>query len=463
MYLSLVTERAPARDLGFLLHKHPDRVHEKDLGFGRVLMFYPEASDERCRFVLLLDVDPVGLVRGRGRDGGLFDHYVNDRPYAASSLMSVALARCLNTAFAGRSKTHQALAEMAIPLAAEVAPLPARGGADLVGALFAPLGYEVSVTQQALDPVRSASDPAPYVSLKLSGVVRLVDLLSHLYVLMPVLDDDKHYWIGRDELEKLLRKGEGWLADHPERELIARRYLGHRKGLAREAMARLLGREEGAEEAQRESQIGAEAALERPIRLNDLRLEAVTAALLESGAKRVVDLGCGEGRLLKRLLKEKVFTELVGIDASTRSLEHAAGRLKLDRQPSHQRDRVRLLQGALTYKDSRLDAFDAAALVEVIEHLDPDRLSALERVVFAEARPKAVVVTTPNREYNALFEGMAEGQLRHADHRFEWSRAEFEAWAGAVARRQGYDLTLSGIGEVDPQLGAPTQMALFRR
>ena len=229
MYLSIATTHQPATDLGFLLHKHPGRVHETELPFGKAFVFYPEASDARCEAALVLDVDPVGLVRGKGRADGLLDQYVNDRPYAASSFLSVALGRALRTATAGTSRERPELAVSTIPLEAVVTPLPARGGEALVRELFEPLGWTVSVESLG----------SHYVTLRLAGAARLQALLNHLYVLIPVLDDDKHYWVGDDEVEKLLKRGEGWLESHPAQELIVRRYLIHRHGLARQALERL--------------------------------------------------------------------------------------------------------------------------------------------------------------------------------------------------------------------------------
>src|SRR5262249_42092936 len=138
-------------------------------------------------------------------------------------------------------------------------------------------------------------------------------------------------------------------------------------------------------------------------------------------------------------------------------------RLRLERMPERQRERVELFQTALTYRDRRLSGFDAAAAVEVIEHLDEPRLRSFERVVLGHAVPKTVVVTTPNREYNELFEGLPAGQFRHRDHRFEWTRPEFEGWAGRVAGEHGYGVRFLPIGPEDPARGAPTQMAVFER
>ncbi|MBS0296795.1 MAG: 3' terminal RNA ribose 2'-O-methyltransferase Hen1 [Proteobacteria bacterium] len=456
MYLSVATTHRPATDLGFLLHKHPERLHEVELAFGKAWLLYPEATEERCEAALILDVDPIGLVRGRGQGDGLLDRYVNDRPYAASSFLSVALARSLRTAMSGTSKERPELAESEIPLEAVVTPLPARGGQALVRELFEPLGWTVE-----LEPVEGEG-PTRYLTLRLKGRARLSALLNHLYVLIPVLDDDKHYWVGDDEVTKLLARGAGWLETHPSRELIAKRYLKHRSALAREALARLAP--EAVESAEtREGRVEPEAEIEKPLRLNDERMGAVVEALRASGAKVIADLGCGEGKLLVRLVKERWVERLFGVDAAVIDLERAAKRLKLHLAGGPPEGRVTLLHGALTYRDRRWAEADTAALVEVIEHLDVERLPALEQAMFGEARPATVVVTTPNAEYNALFPNLAPGAFRHPDHRFEWSRAEFRAWADRVCEAWGYTPEFSDIGPVDEALGAPTQMAVFRR
>lgn len=458
MLLTITNERAPATDLGYLLHKNPARAQTFDLPFGKAHVFYPEASPERCTAALLLDVDPVGLVRGRGR---ALRQYVNDRPYAASSFLSVAISRVFGSALSGKSRDRPTLTDVALPLRARLAVLPCRGGEDLLRRLFEPLGYAVSAEPHPLDEEFPDWGQSPYFTVELAAEVRLRDLLNHLYVLVPVLDDDKHYWVGDDEVEKLLRRGGGWLAGHPERAEISHRYLKHRRSLAREALEQLS--EEDVTGDDPEGRQGREETLERKIRLSDLRMNAVVAALRDAGADRVLDLGCGEGRLLRGLLGDRSFEEIVGMDVSHRALEIAGARLRLDEMPENQRRRIRMIQGSLTYRDERLSGFDAAAVVEVVEHLDPYRLAAFERVLFEFARPRTVVLTTPNTEYNARFETLPAGEYRHADHRFEWSREEFRLWAEGVADRHGYGVRFSPVGEEDPALGPPTQMGVFER
>ena len=461
MLLTITTTHRPATDLGYLLHKNPARVQTFAQNFGKAHVFYPQADAERCTAALLLDVDPIGLVRGRGKGrGGLLTDYVNDRPYVASSFMSVTIARVYGSALGGRSKERPELVDVPLPLTATVAALPCRGGEEVLRRLFEPLGYAVSL--------HCADDHAPsgYRNLRLEARKPLAELLAHLYVLISVLDDDKHYWVGDDEVDKLVQHGGSWLGTHPERELIAKRYLKYQPSLTDLAIARLAEGEQdddaGPAPAAAAGANGTEDDLERPARLQEARMATVVHALQDCGARRVVDLGCGEGRLIRELVPHYQFREIVGLDASPARLEAAARRLKIEGE-GKARDRVRLLQGALTYRDRRIRGFDAAAAVEVIEHLDPGRLSAFERAVFQFARPKTMVVTTPNVEYNVKFPGLPAGSLRHRDHRFEWTRAEFAAWGERIASAHGYEVAFHGIGEAEPDLGAPTQMAVFQQ
>ncbi len=464
MLLTITNTTPEASDLGYLLHKHPDKVQTFNLSFGAAHVFYPEAGSTRFTAALLLDVDPIGLVRNRRGpkgEGFSLDQYVNDRPYVASSFMSVALARVFNSALGGRCRDKPGLVDRPLRLEVRLACVPARrGGEDLLRRLFEPLGYRIEAARHGLDDTRPDWGESPYFDLKLSGEVTLRDALSHLYVLLPVLDNDKHYWVGRDELEKLLSKGERWLKGHPEKQLITNRYLRYTSRLTREALSRLVD-EESDPDAEAEAHDKEEETVEERISLHEQRHAAVIAALKASGARRVLDLGCAQGALLRRLMQEKQFEAIVGLDVSLRSLDAAEDRLRLDRLPAAQRERITLMHGSLMYRDRRIQGYDAAAVVEVIEHLDPPRLAALERVVFEFARPGAVVLTTPNVEYNVRFETLPAGRYRHRDHRFEWTREQFKAWAGQVCERFGYGVRFLTVGPEDPEVGGPTQMAVF--
>jgi 3' terminal RNA ribose 2'-O-methyltransferase Hen1 len=460
--LTITTTHRPATDLGFLLHKHPDRVQTFSTGFGDAHVFYPEASADRCTAALLLAIDPVGLVRrGRGVSGFALAEYVNDRPYVASSFLSVALVTVFKSAMAGVCKGHEDLAASEIPLEATLPVVPARGGESMVRRLFEPLGYELEVVPIGLDERFPEWGDSRYVRLTLRSRCRLADLLNHLYVLLPVLDDDKHYWVDEAEIEKLMRRGEGWLAAHPDRDVIVRRYLKKQASLYFPALATLDEVQPAAEDAD-EGEPGREEQLEEKVSLRDQRLGTVQSVLKASGARRVLDLGCGPGALMQRLLREG-YDEVVGVDVSVRALETAAKRLRLDEMHDAERQRVTLLHSPLTYRDQRLTGFDAAVMVEVIEHFDPPRLAAAEQNVFGSARPGTVVVTTPNAEYNVTWESLPAGEFRHPDHRFEWTRAEFAGWADAVAERYGYSVRFLSVGPEDVDVGPPTQMAVFSR
>lgn len=462
-YAASATPDLPEHDstaLGYLVFKHPAKLQTFDVTVGSAHVFYPEATPERTTVALMLEIDPIELARSKRFTGDAFAlaHYVNDRPYASSSMMAVALGKVFSTAMTGRSDSFPELAARAMPLTITVAALPARGGAELVERLFAPLGWTVAAHPIALDLERPEWGDSRFVDLRLDGTVRLADALRHLYVLLPVLDDAKHYWVGDDEVGKLLRAGEGWLATHPERDLITARYLRHERRMIADAAERL-----GGDDADGSVDADVVAGASAAPRLVDRRADAVMQAIRELGARRVADLGCGEGALLARLLDDGTITSIIGTDVSARSLAVAERRLGLRRAPDRVRDRIRLIQSSVTYQDDRIAGVDAAVLMEVIEHIDPDRLPAAERAVWGLARPTAVVVTTPNADYNALYPSLPAGEFRHPDHRFEFTRDEFRAWAERVAGDHGYRVEFRAVGDVDAAHGSPTQLALFRR
>ncbi|MEV0259910.1 3' terminal RNA ribose 2'-O-methyltransferase Hen1 [Streptomyces sp. NPDC050617] len=475
MFLTITTTGSlerPATDLGYLLHKHPDNAQRFSTSYGTAHVLYPEATAERCTAALLLEVDAVALVRrarGKGRGGGAdsaLAQYVNDRPYAASSLLAVAIGTVFSSALKGQCRARPELPGRPLPLRIEVPALPARGAGDLVTRLFEPLGWAVTAEPVALDEQFPEWGDSRYVRLVLEGELRLADALRQLYVLLPVLDDAKHYWVSPDEVDKLLRSGEGWLENHPEQRLITSRYLARRQGLTRDALDRLelarLAEADDSEAEELDNAVDEESDTEeKPVPLAVQRREAILGELRAAKAARVLDLGCGQGQLVGALLKEAQFTDIVGVDVSMRALKEAARRLRLERMSERQAARVRLLQGSLAYTDARLKGYDAAVLSEVIEHLDPPRLPALEYAVFGAARPGAVLVSTPNVEYNVRWESLPAGHVRHSDHRFEWTRAEFRAWAEGVAERHGYGVEFRPVGPDDPEVGPPTQLAVF--
>ncbi|GHV64509.1 3' terminal RNA ribose 2'-O-methyltransferase Hen1 [Spirochaetia bacterium] len=477
MLLTITYRGADAPDLGYLLHKNPEWPQTLDINFGKAHVFYPEVQQHCCTAALLLDIDPLDLTRGKeGSKGGgsknlgLFD-YVNDRPYVCSSFMSTAISKVYGTAMSGRCEKRQALADTALDLCTKLTMLPCRGDSSWLERVFGPLGYRTEFTTETLDEAYPEWGQSRYVNLSLRGTVRLRDLLRHLYVLIPVFDSRKHYWIGDAEVDKLISHGEGWLENHPDKEFITRRYFNKLTRYTRLALDRLDNGEGGAEETTEEPVVAeffsisipefATDAAEPFVPLNTRRLTAVLSALKESGAQSVIDLGCGEGNLLQLLLKEKSFLKIAGTDVSASVLERTTEKLKIDRLSETQKSRLTLFQSSITYRDKRFAGYDAAAAVEVIEHLDENRLGAFAAVIFGEAAPRTIVITTVNREYNQNYPGLVNGRFRHGDHRFEWTREEFRAWAEKTAARYGYDLRLEEIGDRDEQFGAPTQMGVF--
>jgi 3' terminal RNA ribose 2'-O-methyltransferase Hen1 len=472
MFLSISTTHSPATDLGWLLHKRPDKVQTFDIAGGRAIVFYPEATEVRCTATLLLDVDTVDLVRTLNipSDRISLQQYVNEKPYTASSFLTTAISKVYSSAMNGLCKDRPELLDVKMPfeVVVSVIRVSSKNGEAALKRLFEPLGYEVEAQQYAFDETFTEWGDSPFFTVKLRNTLTISDLLQQLYVLLGVFDNDKHYSISKQEIEKLMAKGDGWLSTHPQREFITRRYLRNIGTLTKLAMRQF--EEEDVEKAENseitEGVVFEEKPVEKPtakINLHQQRLEAAAEQLKKSGVKSVVDMGCGEGRLIRLLLKEGQFDRILGVDVSMRELQRAKQRLDFDEMSPRMRERLDLMQGSVTYRDRRLEGFEGMALVEVIEHLDEDRLSSMERVVFEFAQPKTVVVTTPNGEYNVKYETLTAGDFRHDDHRFEWSRPEFEAWATKAATQFGYSVTFFPVGDFDEAVGAPSQMGVFKK
>lgn len=458
MLLTITSHGHQASDLGFILHKHPDKFQSFELSIGLVHVFYPESSPLKTTVALLLELDTIEMVRKTKSPNSNFalGHYVNDRPFIASSFMSHAIAKVFSSAMNGSCKNKPELVDQIIPLEITIDVVAApKGGEMVIRQLFEPLGYNVSLTRHILDTKFTHWGYSKYYSVKLEHTITVQSLLNHLYVLLPALDYEKHYYINHDEVDKLLSKGKGWLEKHPAKELITKRYLINLKSLSNAALT-LLADDIVPEKDEDE----VDKSLEKRKSLHLKRLEAVKEQLLKCKATTIIDLGCGEGKLIKMLLKERQFTKISGMDVSYSGLTKTKNSLHYDEMPPKQKERLSLFQGSLLYKDSRLEGYEAATLVEVIEHLDENRLPAFERVVFEFATPKTVIITTPNAEYNIKFENL-NNEMRHDDHRFEWTRSQFENWAKTTAATYNYKVTILPIGEEDILVGAPTQMGIF--
>ncbi|MEL6924014.1 MAG: 3' terminal RNA ribose 2'-O-methyltransferase Hen1, partial [Bacteroidota bacterium] len=463
MLISINTTHTPATDLGYLLHKHPDRFQSVELSFGRAHVYYPEASAKCCTAVLQLEVDAVALSRKRNTNYAQsfkLGHYVNDRPYATSSFMSTAISKVFGTALGGICKNRPELVQQALPLTITIPGLSAKGGERLIRLFFEPLGYEVELKKTLLDEQFPEFGDSPYYHLTLSQKIPLQKVLQHLYVLLPVLDNNKHYFVSEDEVNKLTSKGQDWLPQHPAYELITRRYLKYKKAYAKKAMALLSPNDDAVLRSATEEQ---EEKIEAKLSLHQQRLVAVREVLLQAGARRVLDLGCGSAKLIKLLIGQSQFKKILGMDVSWQALKVAHRRLHSDTWSSKMKERVQLIHGSLSYSDPRLLGYEALALVEVIEHLDESRLGALEHLMFEFTKCRTIVITTPNREYNQLFDNLPKGQFRHSDHRFEWTRSECMAWATRVAQQYAYEFEIKPIGPEHEEWGAPSQMVIFNK
>lgn len=459
-----------ASDLGFLLHKNPNHTHEVNLKFGKATVFFPESNDDVCQASIFVDLDTIDLVRNyQGPAGGAkqLKQYVNDRPYTLNSFFSVAISRVYGTALNGTCNKKPELVNQALNYEVEIPALPSRGGKELLERLFSPLDYEIVLQQLEYDEALPDWGYSPYFSVKLKNKVQLSLLLKHLYVLIPVLDNEKHYWVSHDEVEKLIRQGSDWIPQHPEKNLIVSRYLKKQGSLTRKALEQLSVEEneldisnDDDENSDRKAQ-ASEDKLEKKIRLNDLRIQKITETIKSKEISSIIDLGCGEGKYVKEFLKISKLDKVTGIEVSTTTLTKAEQRINIDRLPEKVRGKLSLLQGSLTYNDKRVQGYDLATCIEVIEHIDEDRLDAFKQSLFGFAKPKHVILTTPNAEFNVTFESLPKGKLRHSDHRFEWDRKTFEQWCNDICSDYGYKATFDTIGEVHPEYGAPTQMAIF--
>jgi 3' terminal RNA ribose 2'-O-methyltransferase Hen1 len=454
MLLEITTTHSPATDLGFLLNKHPDRLQSVELAVGKAQVFYTEATDSICTACLLLEINPIDLVRNRNQMAFLQEHYVNDRPYTSNSFLSTALVKAFGSAMNGTSKGKPELVNVPIPLKAKVHSLKVGSDKIYLHKLFEPLGYNIQVETLPLDDQFPSWGVSQAVNLTVEKTTTLKELLNQLYVFILATDNDRHYWISRNDIDVLLRRGEGWLDQHPEKEWITRRFFKNLRSLANQALLRLTNEEE-VEIDQTTS----------PIRVNlhEQRLQKAFELIKQNGAETVLDLGCGEGKLIRKLMKDSQFKRIVGMDVSFTELLKAKENLFLDTASPLMRERISLFQGSVTYKDDRMKGFDAVALVEVIEHIDEERLPAMEKVVFGNANPSMVVLSTPNAEYNVVYERLESENFRHEDHRFEWTREQFKQWCEKVCSEFNYEVVIYPVGEETIEIGAPSQMAVFKR
>lgn len=468
---ALSTPQAPASNLSFLLHKHPDKLQSFSLPFGQAHLFYPEYSEHQCTLSLLLDVDPINLSRATNPNPN--QHlwpYVNDRPYVCSSFMSTTISRVLGTALSGNCKSFPEYTSTPMHLKVSLHNLPVHSGHthhELISKLFSPLGYHIQTQHTGLLNERfPAWGESPLVDLHLEhSSITLQELLAHIYVLIPVLDNNKHYFVSTQEVSKLLRHGDSWLHTHPEKTWITQRYLKRQTRLAKLALQELQHhKDEDEDNTPQTKDINQEphTTIETTKNLHQRRLEQVLHTVLSLPSHhRIVDMGCGEGKLLKLLQNEPAIEHIVGIDVSTTSLQRAQRKLRMDELSYKESQRITLHHGSLLYCDDITTNADVITLVEVIEHIEESLLPFAMYHMLGFAKPNHLIITTPNADYNSLFENLSAGHMRHNDHRFEWSRKTFEAWCLTQADTYNYSVSFEPVGDLHPELGAQTQMAVF--
>lgn len=462
MLINITVTGENAKALSYILWKNPDHIFDREFSSGHVVVFFSEYSNQKATASLLVLVDSVGMVRSEW--GRISSSYVDHRPYAASSIASVALKEAYSSAFAGKSETAEidAVIKQKLPVEIELSSVWVKGGVQSIHDFFEPLGYAVNAEKLLYESKWLKSDSCVF-NVTLTGMQTILDLLRHLYVLLPALDNKKHYFVNENEIVKLLSHGEGWLETHPYKERIVSRYLIHRHNLIEEALEQLA--EEVQDEETEENAAGAEEAMERPIRLQEERLQTALAVMrtLDPAPLKIGDIGCGSGDFIRLIENDRAFSEVIGMDVSSKVLQIAEKRLHLDRRNAWQSPKISLIHGSLAYKDSRLKGLDAVLMFEVIEHIDAIKLPVVEYNIFEFLTPGYVMVSTPNKEYNQLFPSLEKNALRHRDHRFEWTRDEFRQWAGAVTAKYPYEVDFFQVGPRDDNLGAPTQMAVFRK
>lgn len=484
--LNITTTVRPATDLGYLLGKHPDRLQSFPQTYGQAHVFYPVASAERCTATLLLEIDPLAITRrasGANPNAPFLQQYVNDRPYTANSHLAVAIASVFGSALNGNCSERPELAETPIPLEVEVPAIRCPHGEVLIPRFFEPLGYRLQVDSPLMDPRLPHLGPSRHHALTLSSEhLTLAQVLRHLYVLLPAMDNQKHYWIDRNEVDKLVRHSQDWLSGHPEAEVITRRYLGQRPHLTLRAMNALNTEPDLDQPAPSEREPAPPAvpatdpqaeslpSADRPdqpaaLNLQQQRINDVFEILKSAAPSSVIDVGCGEGELAKLLVQQTKIPRITALDVSQRQLEIAARRLRSQSVIQAPFQRLNLIHASATYRDPRTAGHQAAVAMEIVEHIDPDKLAAFTELLLEPSDLTLVVVTTPNREFNRVYNHRHQrnDRLRHWDHRFEWDQPQFQAWAGHAAAAHGYSVDFRPVGAAHPQYGPPTQMAVFTR
>ncbi|MDN4617361.1 3' terminal RNA ribose 2'-O-methyltransferase Hen1 [Paenibacillus sp. PsM32] len=481
MYLTIKATGEHANMISHLLAKNPHNLYDRTEKGARVRLVYTSFEPHDTEAILFVTPDPIELVKGTP-DHYDITQYINDRELAVSSLFCSYIRPALGTALNGKPKAdYMNWVDYQFDLQMTFGPVASDLPDHVVESLFQPLGYEVQMERGEIDYSFDLKNRSTVRHIQISGQQTLQQMLRQVYILIPVLDNYKHYYINEDEIERLRRYGEGWLSTHPQHDLMIKRSLRfaplikeYEQQVANDASMDTLLTEistHSVEDATAQAESaepleiidGLETTIEPPVvRLNELRYRAIVEQVsLLPQRKQVIDFGAGEGKLSVRLGQIEGVEQVWAVEPSMQSQLRAIDRFaKLEGRTD---DVIPVITtGSLFYRDERWIDQDVIILCEVIEHINEVRLPQVIHTLFTDYRPQTLIITTPNREYNEVYD-MDTEEIRHADHRFEWTRAEFEQYCTQWIQNRPYTFTISGIGEKHEQYGQPTQMVVFHR
>ena len=445
MQLTIQATGDNAKVMSHLLSKNPANLYERNQKGHLVRFFYSKFTDQEVEATIFVTPDPIELVQSNSNSYDI-THYINDREFAVSSIFCSLIRSALGTALNGQPKEqYMEWVDHPFSLQFEFGPVVSTLTDQQLAELFEPLGFALAITRQEIDYSIRMKDESSARYLTLRGTKTLHESLRQLFVLIPVLDNYKHYYIDEKEIEKLERYGEGWLENHPLRDFIYRKSLRFKELYSQVESQKPAG--------EPEVQV-------KKARLNELRYEKIAETVSQLKPESVVDFGSGEGKLSERLGLIAGVREILAVEPSQSAAVKAAARFHKAQENEHF-TMPKTLWGSLFYFDERLQGKDAIILCEVIEHIDEDRLPKAMDTILHAYRPGALIITTPNREYNDVYE--MEERFRHTDHRFEWTRAEFQQWCLERNNQEFYGLQFEGIGEEHDLQGHPTQMCIFTR
>lgn len=447
MQISLKVYGEHARMVSHLIAKNPHNLYERKEKGGLVRIVFTKNEEREVHILFFVTVDNMELTKNQTNFSSI-THYINDRESAVSSIFCSVLRKAVGTALNGKPKDEfKEWVNYSFPLEITFGPLSTKLTNHELAGLFEPLGYELTIENgKVLLPASFAKkSSAKFITLKANQTIQ--DCFRHLFVLIPVMDQYKHYYIDEKEVDKLKRYGEGWLSFHPKRNEIIKESLIFSDLIEK---SRLIESKPSKEK---------QAPLTKKKSLNQWRYEKIieTVKGLPHNS-RIVDMGAGEGKLTAQLGFIRGIEELVAVEPSEREQLKAKKRIEaLVGKPDFLLPTFKW--GSLFYYDSELEKKDIFILCEVIEHIDENRLGKIFDTIFTKYKPYHVIVTTPNQDYNAVYD-MNEAK-RHSDHRFEWTQQQFKEWTKYWESHANYKAQIDGIGEYVEGYGYPTQMVIF--